>query len=120
MKRDVDLIRTLFFEVEKLPEDGRLPDIPIPAATDKLEFYPHVRLACEAGLVDAIDTTASGAPCWRPMRLTWSGHEFLDAYRSDTAWQKAKDLVASTTGAVTLEGLKVVIPAVLKSLIGIG
>ena len=55
--------------------------------------------------------------CWKPQRLTYSGHQFLDAARSDTVWQKAKSLTVKTTGTLTLEGLKFALPMILKSLI---
>jgi len=49
--------------------------------------------------------------------LTYGGHEFLDAARNDTVWEKAKTAVVKSTGVLTLEGLKVALPMVLKSLI---
>jgi hypothetical protein len=120
VKRDMDLIRTVLFEVERLPEDGGFHDIPIPTGTTELEFYGHVRLAAEAGLLDAIDLTTLGGVCWKPKRLTWNGHEFLGAYRSDTAWQRGKELVVKSTGSLTFEGLKAAIPVLMKNLLGIG
>jgi hypothetical protein len=52
------------------------------------------------------------------MRLTHSGHEFLDAARSETVWKNAKTAVVKRTGVLTLEGLKVALPKVVKNLIG--
>ncbi|MDT8068500.1 MAG: DUF2513 domain-containing protein [Terriglobia bacterium] len=51
---------------------------------------------------------------WMAQRLTYSGHEFLDAARADTIWMKAKDKVLSTTGTLTLEALKVALSFVMK------
>ena len=55
--------------------------------------------------------------CWKPKRLTYSGHEFLDAARGDTVWHKAKALTLKSTGTLTLEGLKIALPHVVKALI---
>jgi len=55
-----------------------------------------------------------GGVCWKPKRLTYSGHEFLDAARSDTVWNKAKDMVRKATGTITLEAVKVALPEAVK------
>ena len=57
-------------------------------------------------MIEAVDLSTMGGICWKPKRLTYAGHQFLDAARSDTVWQKAKSLVAKSTGTLTLEGLK--------------
>jgi hypothetical protein len=67
----------------------------------------------EAGLVEAMDLGVG----WKPVRLTYSGHEFLDAARNDSIWEKAKTAVVESTGVLTLEGLKVALPMVVKNLI---
>jgi hypothetical protein len=54
---------------------------------------------------------------WKPVRLTYRGHEFLDAARNDGIWEKAKTAVVESTGVLTLEGLKVALPIVVKNLI---
>jgi hypothetical protein len=53
------------------------------------------------------DLTTFDGVCWRPKRLTYSGHKFLDAARSDTVWHKAKAVTLKSTGTLTLEGLKI-------------
>lgn len=42
------------------------------------------------------------------IKLTWEGHEFLDAAREDTRWNKAKE-VAAKTGSLTFSMLKEVL-----------
>jgi hypothetical protein len=41
-------------------------------------------------------------------------NEFLDAARSDTLWNKAKRGIMQDTGVLTLEGLKIALPALVK------
>ena len=74
----------------------------------------------EGGLLEALDLSTLGGVCWKAKRLTYSGHQFLDAARSDTVWQKAKSWTLKTTGTLTLEGLKLAFPHVLKALIQSG
>ena len=39
-------------------------------------------------------------------RLTWNGHEFLDAIRSDTIWQKTKSSFLSKGLSMTFDLVK--------------
>jgi hypothetical protein len=116
MKRDMDLIREILLKVEELPYDGGFHDVSIEGHTDD-EISYHVLLLKEAGFIEAADLSTLGGVCWKPMRLTYSGHEFLDAARSDTVWEKAKTAVVQSTGVLTLEGLKAMLPIVVKRLI---
>lgn len=116
MKRDMSLIRAVLIEVEKLPDDDHFYDISVAGFTES-EISNHVRLLDEAGFVEAQDLSAIDSVCWKPVRLTYQGHEFLDGIRSDTVWEKAKTLVLNSTGTLTIEGLKLALPSVLKNLI---
>jgi hypothetical protein len=117
MKRDMNLIRGVLIETEKLPDDGAFHDISVEGFTEA-EISNHVRLCDEAGFLDAQDLTTLMAVCWKPKRLTYEGHEFLDGIRSDTVWEKTKALTLKSTGTLTIEGLKFALPHVLKALIG--
>lgn len=112
MKRDMDLIRAILIAIEDdestAPKRFSLEDVP----QDKVDY--HVNLLVEAGLVRAPVTTIHfGAPY--PESLTWAGHEFLDAARNDTLWEKAKKLTLEKTGALGFEVLKEALIAVGKA-----
>jgi hypothetical protein len=47
-------------------------------------------------------------------RLTWEGHKFLDAARSDTAWERAKKLVLAKGGALTFDAVKTALGALTR------
>jgi len=117
MKRDMNLVRAVLLEVEKLPHDYGFHDIEVEGYAPEEVTY-HVRLLHEARLIEAIDLSTMSGVSWKSKRLTYQGHEFLDAARSDTVWEKAKSLVVATTGALTLEGVKAALPEVVKKLIG--
>ena len=119
MKRDMELVRAILIELEQCPDQGDCHEIHIPDHTDD-EISSHVELMQEAGLVEAIDFSSFDGKCWKPQRLTWDGHEFLDAVRSDTVWAKAKDKVMSTTGTLTLEALKVALSTVVRQAVTSG
>lgn len=48
-------------------------------------------------------------------RLTYAGHEFLDAARQDTLWQKAKQMVLKNAGTLTVEALKIALSHLMQS-----
>jgi len=54
---------------------------------------------------------------WKAKRLTWAGHEFIEAARNDTVWHKTKTLVKEKTGTLTLEVLKLGLTEVTKGLL---
>jgi hypothetical protein len=51
----------------------------------------------EGGLVLANDVTQFGDVYdqAQPRRLTWHGHEFIDAARNDTTWNRTKAAIGS-------------------------
>ncbi|SRR5579862_6685217 len=114
MKRDMDLIRAMLLEVEKSISPGgcqiKLPD------HSREELYYNAQLAQEAGLMDA--RFAPGSTDFHILRLTYAGHEFLDAARNDTLWAKAKEIVIKNTGTLTVEGVKIALSTLIKHAMG--
>ena len=49
----------------------------------------------EAGSIKANDDTrlSSSSPCYKPERLTWEGHEFIENASNDEIWGQAKTAV---------------------------
>ena len=106
MKRDMDLIRDLLGQVEAIDADGSYLSV-----DDRLAVH-QVSLMKDAGLVDA-NLLEDGNGLYNGanvFRLTWAGHDFLDAVREDTVWNKIKKNVikpgASWTFAMVLEYAK--------------
>jgi hypothetical protein len=116
MKRDMDLIRRILLEMEKLPMTGGWYNLEI-VGHSRDEMIYHVRLMDEAGLIEAQDLTTLQGIDWCPKRITYTGHEFLDAARNDKVWKTAKDRVLSTTGTLTLEAMKLALGAAMKALL---
>jgi len=110
MKRDPELIRKLliFFEDKK---DDTLVDaksVNIDNHDEDTIRY-HMVLMCEAGFLSCEPTNSSTSDRLidaLPFRLTWKGHEFLDAARNDTTWSKAKEMLKSKSLTVSFEVLQ--------------
>ena len=118
MKRDMDLARQIMLELEETPYGGDLLSINIDGRNDA-EITYHVMLLAEAGLIEARNLSAYDGIRWTPTRLTWQGHDFLDAAKNETIWQKAKKYVQDKGGAVTFEVLKAVLAQTALKQVGL-
>jgi hypothetical protein len=109
MKRDVDLIRQLMFELEHQGPECSFDDLRNGAHHDHESVERtryHLRLLIDAGLAKEFDRATAGQPC---VRLTSAGHEFLDLCRGDERWRQAKWLVHEQTGGLSLTVLRAVL-----------
>lgn len=98
MKRDMELVIKILKEVEEKdsiePFNLRMSD---EGYDDDLVMY-HLILMSEAGLIETFELTTLGGSNVMVKRLTWEGHEFLDAARNDSVLSKAKE-IAKQKGA---------------------
>jgi hypothetical protein len=118
MKRDLDLIRNILLKLEGIetPREWLDPD-KFEGYGDEIVSY-HFEILSEAGLIKAENNTTIGVPIKfnsRAMRLTWAGHDFLDAMRDDTRWKKVKDFVKKYGGMISIELTKKVAVEALKT-----
>jgi hypothetical protein len=113
MKRDMDLFRALLLEIEKQPfvGSGYFPK-PVVTGFCEEEVCYHAQLAQDAGFIEA--TCLPQTTEFMVKRLTFAGHEFLDAAREDKLWNKAKHSVLSSTGTLTVEALKIALSMLMQ------
>ncbi|UWQ42049.1 DUF2513 domain-containing protein [Leisingera aquaemixtae] len=105
MKRNDDLLREMLFEFEA-DQSGVLhfrKFLSMPQ--EQIERNHHVSLLSDAGLVTKVSETG--------FRLTNMGHDYIEAIRSDTVWQKTKD-GAAKVGGMTLGMMRDLAFAYLK------
>jgi hypothetical protein len=105
MKRDMDLIRSILLEIEKLPPTDEISELLI-EGTDADEINYHLKLLHQAGLIEAVNASSMDGDAWIIRSLTWNGHEFLEASRNQTLWNKTKALVMEKGGGLSFEVLK--------------
>ena len=107
MKRDMDLIREILLAIEAHPEsDADELNLSFPDYSEDEVSY-HCRLLLDAGFIDGKSIGEDGEPDeWMIKGLTWSGHEFLEASRDDSRWNKAKKIIWEKTGSFSFEILK--------------
>ena len=124
MKRDMDLVREILTSIEesKVTVPGWDPQtLIVGALRPEAEVGYHIGLLVDAGYVTAIDTTAMGRNyrTFLGVKMTWEGHEFLDAVRSDTVWAQVKQKAAEQGGSLPLELVKLLANALLKKHLGL-
>lgn len=119
MKRDMDLARKILLAVEEKGGTRGGLDLDIPGhAKDEVSY--HVQLLAEAGLLEAQDLSTMHGFEVRPKRLTWNGHEFLEAARNDTVWNRAKEIVKEEGGSIPFDLLKALLFKLASGLFGLG
>jgi hypothetical protein len=110
VKRNWDTIRELLTRVEEctLPGDTlQLSSFPSERAP---EIAYHMALLIEARLVkgEMVRTIHAGPTNFLAQRLTWEGHEFLDAIRSNTVWGRTKKMFAEKGVEMTFDLVKTI------------
>jgi len=110
LQRNMDLIRQIMLQVEQNNGDIKYDDVSV---------AKHIELLVEAGLLKAYITRTDidGAVGAYVERLTWDGHEFLDAARNESVWNKAKVITKEKVNTVSFEVLKTLLIKISKSLL---
>jgi hypothetical protein len=120
MKRDMDLVRKLLMAIEAHEHGYAPPDLKIPGYSEEQVRY-HVHLMGEAGLLEVADVTVrrSTSPQAIPISMLWDGHDFLDAARSDSIWDRAKKHLGAEWVSVPFDVLKGLLVKLINQSVGI-
>ena len=106
----MDLVRHILLHVEAAKEE-ELRERPLAIeGYDLPTVARHVEIMQDAGLVDANVMRAAGVPPYaaRVFRLTWSGHDFLEATRNATVWAKTKQFIKDKGGGASFDIIKAI------------
>lgn len=120
MKRDWDLIREFLLKLEeKGPSDHSLRANAL-GNDCRAELAHQMEILLDAGLVAGqMSKSIGGPPDFIATRLTWHGHEFLDAVRSDTIWEKTKTHFVSKGLSLTFDLARSVAIGFTKQALGL-
>lgn len=113
MKRDMDLARKILIALEEREVVHPFLRLEVQGFASALVSH-HVWLLNQAGLIEANNASTADGDEWFPVCLTWEGHEFLDAARNDTTWNKAKALVLAKAGGLSFEALQFALTEIIK------
>lgn len=116
MKRDWDLIRYILLEIESKTPQNVLSASDFTGDITTISY--HLTLLLESGLVIGhnIGTLQNSYDC-KVDRLSWAGHDFLDAISNETIWSKVKNSVKEAGGKVTIETPKAIAIKYMSTLI---
>lgn len=121
MKRDPDLIREILLRVEEAPYGTVRSHDPalllFGGHADEPTVAHHMLLLEEGGYLDASirnHPESAGPVSGVALRLTWEGHDFLDAARDEGRWEKAKEITREKSGALSFEAVKTVVAELAK------
>lgn len=120
MKRDMELVRKILLHVETIENIGGYVPLVIQGYTNDAIFH-HTRLLLDAGYLKAkggVSFSFDGVSVTGGA-MTYEGHDFLDAARSDTIWRQALDKISTTTGSVSLDVVKAVLIDFGKKALGL-
>lgn len=125
MKRNDDLIRDLMLMIEDAPAGQPVSGKALAQQNfSDAEVVEHLQLLEEAGLIDLevrryLGDRGPQLGNVEAKRLTWAGHEFIGAIRSDTIWEQTKERTAKVGGSVSLKVLGEVAGSVAKGMLGL-
>jgi len=108
MKRNMDLIRDILLEIEKQPDRHTWFSLAFEGFSLQ-EIDHHLLLLQDARFIHLTRKTSSGEDTVFSGRLTWQGHEFLEAIRPDERWERLKAAMAEAGGFVTDVAMALVI-----------
>ena len=107
----MDVVRWILLHVEEAKQPVQsIPDCPPDV------FAYNAALLIEEGFLDGrVIRGPKGYPTGALiLRMTWRGHEFLDAARSDTVWQTAKEKMLKPGMSWTFDLLREVLKGLAK------
>jgi hypothetical protein len=118
----MDFVREILLRTEDAEFNGVTVGSFVTEERDKVAVAYHFQILHEAGLVQAnlLTFERHGAVDGTIERLTWSGHEFIDATRNDTIWKKTKAVVGKQLGTAPFDILLEVAKRVALGSIGLG
>ena len=119
MKRDMDLVRELLLRFEGEERKTRLRDVTFDDREPR-EIDDHLHILDDAGLIRIAKNPDGTFSARTVVRLTWSGHDFLDAARDQDRWDQAKALIADKATAVPFEVLKATLVSLAMKAVGLG
>lgn len=118
MKRDMDLVRKILFEVEATKPFEVIHNLSI-EEYDRQEIAYHCEMMYQAGLIKYYHgeecNNYDGVLYFQVQDLTWEGHDLLEAIRQDTIWNKTKKTIVDKGMGITIGTIKTIATAFITA-----
>lgn len=118
MIRNLDLIRNILLEAERKETATGWITPKIDGYSDE-EIAYHIQLLMQAELLEGIELGTKTSYEYGVKNLTWKGHEFIDATRDDSLWNKAKKFLGKKITTVSFELIKDILIKYSKQELGL-
>ena len=92
----------------KLKGNFFLGDHTLTVGYEREQLSYHFELMAEAGLIKGFDVGAANVG-WLPQRMTWDGHEFLDAARNEEHWSRVRGMIDETVESAPFDTWKAIL-----------
>ena len=121
MQRDIDLVRKILLGLEMEKTSPEMVELEVKGHPQP-EVHHHLTVMMEAGLIYGQEFSHERVndTIWMYVRLTWRGHELLDAARDDARWADLKDRLQATGGSWTLAIVEELLAASMRADLGLG
>lgn len=108
MKRNWDIIREILIRLEEKGPNEHSLNLSNFSEKRHEEISYHIELLEEAGLIYGrmSKEIGTGPHQFVAIRLTWEGHELLDAIKNDTIWKRTKESFVSKGLSMTFDLVK--------------
>ncbi len=121
MKLNVDCVRAVLLEIEKLPYGQDLRPTTLYSslnAFSKDDINYSITKLKEAGFIEAVIAKSDDGSIFKFVvnDITWDGHQFLNNVRETSVWEKAKE-IGGKIGSLSIPVLSDAASAFLSSLI---
>lgn len=104
MRFNPDTALQIMRAIEDYPEDAiPISKSPLIPDMDSKEYSYHCRLLGDAGYIDICDLSSHDGFYYCPTGIRWLGVQFLEQFRSDSLWQRAKDVASEKGVGLTLD-----------------
>ena len=109
MKRDMDLVRRILFEIEDKYKSTALINLHIEGYDFETVAY-HCKIMYEAGLISYYKGQyASDELCsFFVGGLTWEGNDYLDKIRDNSFWEQVKRIIKEKGLPLVIDTIKIV------------
>lgn len=116
MKRDMDLVREILLEIEKLYVSTAIYNLKIDGYNTETIAY-HCKILHEAGLISNYKAQYADNTIYSfgVGSLTWEGNDYLDKVRDNSIWRKTKDVITKKGLPLVFDTIKTISTAFITA-----
>lgn len=118
MKYDPDIALQILKAMEDYPKDELPIQTMLLNEADEELYYFHCRLLAEAGYISVYSVKTGGLNYYWPREIRLNGVQFLERFRDDSLWQRAKNEATKLGVGMALNTLYQVGTKMAEKLIG--